>query len=301
MDANLETDLDEAKATGENSVAADPVTGAGGAVKKRKGDLFKAPGPVQAGTPVVTPQGTNNAGLHEVLSSVFGEEISEDFKNKAETLWEAAMHERVEAIRAELSEEFDTKLTEEVEAAVEEITEKLDAYLDYVVENWMEENTVAIETGYKVNVAESILAGIKALVEDHNLDIQEEELNAVAAMESELEESNNKYNEVVEELLALREQKATLEREVAFNGLSEGMVATDAARFKTLSEGVSFEGINDYKKKLETIKESYFAESVARAEDQAEFLEEAVEDVQKVAMSPSVAAYVESLNKIAQN
>lgn len=294
-------DLEEMKATGENSENNDPVVGAGGPVKKRKADLMKEPGPVQAGTPVVTPQGTNNAGLHEMLTAVFGNELSEDFKGKAETLWEAALHERAEAVRAELEEQFEADLNEQVEAVVEEMTDKIDAYLDYVIENWLEENKVALETGYKVHVAESLLAGIKALVEDHNIEVEDSEIDVVAELEAELEESTQKYNELVESLIEERNAKEALERQIAFAEISEGMVATDAARFKVLSEGVEFEDVESFSRKLATIKESYFTESTVRAEDQAEMLEEETLDESKApAVDPTVAAYVATLNRFVQ-
>ena len=302
MDKELDTNLDEAKATGEESYAADATNAAGGAVKKRKADLFKAAGAPQAGTPVTTPQGTNNAGLHEMIASIFdGTDLSEDFKSKTTTIFEAALHERVEEVRAELAEEFETVLEEQVEAVVEELSDKLDAYLDYVVETWMEENKVALETGYKVQVAESILAGLKSLVEDHDLEIDEEELDAIAAMEEQVASTEAKYNELFEAFVAEREEKEMLQKNAAIAALSEGLVATDAARFETLAEGVSYESVEDFVAKLEVIKESYFTESVARAEDQAEVLEEEVlEESKAPALNPAVAAYVDSLNKFAK-
>lgn len=302
MDKELDMNLDEAKATGEDSYAADATTAAGGAVKKRKADLFKAAGAPQAGTPVVTPQGTNNAGLHEMIASIFdGTDLSEDFKAKTTTIFEAALHERVEAVRAELEEEFEAELTEQVEAVVEELSDKLDSYLDYVVENWMEENKVALESGYKVQVAESIIAGLKSLVEEHDIEIEEAELDAIAAMEEEVAQANAKYNELFEAYVAEREEKEMLQKNAAIAALSEGLVDTDAARFQTLAEGVSYESVEDFVAKLEVIKESYFSESVARAEDQAEVLEEEVlEESKAPAISPAVAAYVDSLNKFAK-
>jgi hypothetical protein len=302
MDKELDMNLDEAKATGEESYAADATTAAGGSVKKRKADLFKAAGAPQAGTPVVTPQGTNNAGLHEMLASIFdGADLSEDFKAKTTTIFEAALHERVEAVRAELEEEFEAELTEQVEAVVEELSDKLDSYLDYVIENWMTENEVALETGYKVQVAESVLAGLKALVEDHDLEIAEEELDAISAMEEQVASTEAKYNELFEAFVAEREEKEMLQKNAAIAALSEGLVATDAARFKTLAEGVSYESVEEFASKLETIKESYFSESVVRGEDQAEVLEEEVlEEAKAPAVNPAVAAYVDSLNKFAK-
>ena len=303
MDKELDTNLDEAKATGENSYAADATAPAGGLPKKRKADLFKAAGAPQEGTPVTTPQGTNNAGLHEMIASIFdGTDLSEDFKAKTTTIFEAALHERVEEVRAELEEEFEAELTEQVEAVVEELSDKLDSYLDYVIENWMEENKVALESGYKVQVAESIIAGLKSLVEEHDIEIEESELDAIAQMEEEVAQANAKYNELFEAYVAEREEKEMLQKNAAIAALSEGLVDTDAARFQTLAEGVSYESVEDFVAKLEVIKESYFSESVARAEDQAEVLEEEVlEEAKAPAINPAVAAYVDSLNKFAKN
>lgn len=302
MDKELDMNLDEAKATGEESYAADATTAAGGAVKKRKADLSKAAGAPQAGTPVVTPQGTNNTGLKEMMESIFdGTDLSEDFKLKTTTLFEAALHERVEAVRAELEEEFEAELTEQVEAVVEELSDKLDSYLDYVIESWMKENEVALESGYKVQVAESIIAGIKSLVEDHNIEIEEAELDAITQMEEQIAATEAKYNELFEVYVAEREEKEMLQKNAAIAALSEGLVDTDAARFQTLAEGVSYESVEDFVAKLEVIKESYFTESVARAEDQAEVLEEEVlEEAKAPAVNPAVAAYVDSLNKFAK-
>lgn len=298
----LETKLDEAKATGEESYSADATAAAGGAVKKRKADVFKAAGAPQNGTPVTTPQGTNNAGLHEMITALFGDaDLSEDFKTKTTTIFEAALHERVEMVREELEKQFELELSEQVELAVEEITDQLDAYLDYVVENWMKENEVALEAGYKVQVAESIIAGLKSLVEDHDIEIDEEEIDVITAMEEQVAETEAKYNELFEAYVAERAEKEMLQKNAAIAALSEGMVATDAERFKTLAEGVSYESVDEFVNKLETIKESYFSESVTRAEDHAEMLEEEVEEAKSVAVNPAVAAYVASLDKFAKN
>lgn len=302
MDKELDLNLDEAKATGEESYAADATTAAGGAVKKRKADLFKAAGEPQKGTPVVTPQGTNNAGLHEMIASIFeGSDLSEDFKAKTTTIFEAAIHERVEAVRAELEEEFEAELNEQVEDIVEELTEKLDSYLDYVIENWMEANEVALETGYKVQVAESILAGLKSLVEEHDIELDEEEIDVLSAMEEQVAETESKYNELFEALIAERAEKEELQKNIAISVMSEGMIATDAERFKTLAEGVSYESVEEFVEKLETIKESYFSESVSRPEDHTEMLEEEVDEQKAPSIDPTVAAYVASLNKFAKN
>ena len=165
----------------------------------------------------------------------------------------------------------------------------------------MEENEVALETGFKVQVAESLFDGLKSLMSEHNIEVDEETVDVVAAMEEQVAESNAKYNELFEEMIALREETEMLQKNAALAALSEGMVATDAERFRVLAEGVNHESVEDFVAKLETIKEGYFAESVARAEDQSDLLEEEVDDVKGPVLSESVAAYVASLNKFGKN
>lgn len=302
MDVNLENELDEAKATGEESYSADAVTPEGGNPKKRRADAFRKAEDPQAGTPVATPQGTNNAGLHEMITSLFdGQGLSEEFKEKTVTIFEAAVHEKVVEIKESLEAEFEKSLAEEVQTVVEDLTNKLDSYLDYVIENWMKENEVALEVGYKVQVAESILNSVKAIVEDHKIEINEEEVEAIASIEEAYASLEEKYNEVVETLIAERSEREELQKNLVISEMTEGMVATDAARFKTLAEGLSYDSIKEFTEKAVTIKESYFSNNVTRAEDHAEYLEEEVEEPVSPKVDPSVAAYVASLNKFAKN
>lgn len=309
MSDNLEVqdlDLDEAKATGEDSMAADPVTPAGGAVKARKGDVKKKvdPNADNVEDTVKTPQGSNDTGLKEAIDGLFeGTELTEDFKTKAVAVFEAAVHEKVLAERAELTEKFESDLSEQVEAAVEDLVEKVDTYLDYVVEQWMETNKVEIESNFKVEVAESLLDSIKGLVSEHNIEIDDEQADHIAEMEQKVEESANKYNETVEELISVREAKEALEREIAFKEISEGLTDTQADKLKVLSEGVSFETTEDYAKKVEAIKENYFTESVAETADETEFLEESTEEeapAQTEIADPAVSAYAAALGRFAK-
>jgi hypothetical protein len=300
----MDENLNEKKATGEESYSADPVVGAGGPVKNNLADVKKKVNPVADDIEknVKTPMGTNNAGLHEAIAALFGDtDLSEDFKAKTVTIFEAAVHEKVEEARTAIAEEFEAVLAEQTEAIVEDLTTKLDAYLDYVVENWMEENEVALETGFKVQVAESLFDGLKSLMSEHNIEVDEETVDVVAAMEEQVAESNAKYNDLFEEMLALREETEMLQKNAALVAFSEGMVATDAERLKVLAESVSHESVEEFVAKLETIKESYFSESVARAEDQSDLLEEEVEEVKRPVVTGAVAAYVASLDKFGKN
>ena len=294
--------LEEKWATGEKSMAADPVTGAGGAVKKRKADLFKA---VDTGKPdniekfVKTPQGTNDAGLHEMLAAVFGDtELTEDFKSKASTLFEAAVGAKVADIQEQMNEAFEAALEEETTAITEALIEQIDAYMDYAVSNWMEENKIALETGYKVQVAESLLTGMKGLLEAHNLNIDEDDLDVIADLEEQVAEAKATANKAVNAMIAERAEKHEVIKEFAIASMSEGMVDTDAAKFAILAENVAFTDTESFVEKLETIRESYFgsASKPARGTPSLDVLEEEVEEPKAAPVRADMSAYVSALS-----
>lgn len=295
--------LDEAKATGEDSVAADAVTPAGGTNKKRPLDKKVSDEPGNIGTVVNTPQGTNNVGLKEAVERLFeGADLSEEFKDKAIAVFEAAVHEKVLAETAMLEEKFESDLQEQIDVAVEELVEKVDAYLDYVVENWMDDNKIQIESNIKVEVAESLLAGIKGLVTEHNLEIDEEKIDVVATLEAKLEESTLKYNELVEQIIEVRESKQKSDLEIAFKNVSEELTDTQAEKLRVLSEGVSFETVEDYSKKLLAIRDNYFTEATTVAKDETDLLQEEVIAEAKAPISlenPMIARYADALGRFA--
>jgi hypothetical protein len=297
---DLDLDLEEAKETGTDAVAADPVTPEGGNEKKRKSDK-KDKGEVAKDSEQKTPEGNVTGGMAESIERLFdGSELSEDFKSSAVAVFEAAVHEKVLAETATLEEKFESDLQEQVEKSVEEIVEKVDQYLDYVIENWMEDNQVSIESNIKVEVAESILESVKGLVSEHNLEIDQETIDHNAELEVALEESKVKYNELVEEMMAIKEAKKEADLEAAFKTVSEELTDTQAEKLRVLSEGISYESTEDYSKKLEAIKDNYFVESapapVAEEESTDLLQEETAEDVQP-AMDPQMASYAESLTR----
>lgn len=320
LEKNLDLELDEAKATGEDSASADPVTPAGGSPKgkNRKADKNQSVDPKADNIEdtVKTPQGSNDEGmkeeveaeaefdLAEAFAGLFeGTDLSEDFKTKVEAVFEAAVHEKVIAEKTALEEKFENDLQEQVDTAIEDLVEKVDQYLDYVIEGWMEDNKVEIESNIKVEVAESLLGGIKSLVSEHNLEIEEETIDRVAEAEEKLEESTAKYNEVVEELMAIKEEKQQLEIQKSFKEIAEGLTDTQTEKLATLAEGVTFETVEDYATKVSAIKDSYFTESVTTPEDATELLEEEVEEEKQapsIAVDPAVAAYAQSLGRFAK-
>ena len=309
LEKKLDAELEEAKATGEDSMSADAVAPEGGTPKKRKADVNKK---VDAKADeiedhVKTPQGTNDTGMKEsagVEALFSGEDLSEDFKTKVEAVFEAAIHEKELSLREELEEKFASDLDEEVAKATDELIEKVDSYLDYVIEQWMEQNEVAVESAIKVEVAESLLNSLKGLVEDHNLEIDDEQVDAVAELESRLSEQQEKYNSTVEEMIAIKESKETLEREIALKTISESLTDTQADKLALLAEGVSFKTTDDFKAKVEAIKESYFAETVETPADETEYLEEETLDettkVDPLAIDEGVSRYAAALDRLAK-
>ena len=301
----VDLDLEEAKETGTDAVAADPVTPEGGQVKKTNADKKAKKGEEKADDiedDVKVPQGSNTGGMAESIERLFnGSELSEDFKTSAVAVFEAAVHEKVLAETATLEEKFESDLQEQVEKSVEEIVEKVDQYLDYVIENWMDDNQVAVESNIKVEVAESVLESVKGLVSEHNLEIDQETVDHNAELEVALEESKVKYNELVEEMMEIKEAKSKADLEVAFKTVSEELTDTQAEKLRVLSEGISFESTDDYSKKLEAIKDNYFVESAPVAkEEETDLLQEETAEEAQPAIDSSVASYAQSLNRFAK-
>lgn len=196
------------------------------------------------------------AGLFEGL------DLSEDFKAKAELVFEAAVNEAaaakaqtiIEGVEADLKEQFDTALNE----SLEEIVENLDSYLDYVVKEWMEENEIAIESGIKVEMAESFMEGLKELFYEHNVKIDEETIDVVAELEEELAAAKEAANRAITESIAINEELQTLRAAKVFDTMTEGLSQTQVERFRVLSEKLDNSDLASYEKDLATIKESFF-------------------------------------------
>lgn len=271
--------------------------------KNRKADLSKKvdPNADNIEDDVKTPQGKHDVGMKEAFEGLFeGHDLSEEFKEKVAAVFEAAIHEKVLEEKAALEEQFKKDLEEQVAEVTEELAENIDGYLDYVSEKWLESNEVAIESSIKVEMAESLLNGIKGLIAEHNVEIDENTVDVVSEAEAKAERATQKYNEVVEEIMAIREEKEALERQIAFAEVSEGLTDTQIDRLSVLAEGVSAENVEVYKNKVAAIKESYFAESTATTADETEYLEESEEITPTASIDPTVAKYVESIGRLAK-
>lgn len=297
----LDKDLEEAKATGEDSMAADATTPAGGSNTKRKADKSVAADKPhkQGSSDEKTPMGPNDTGMKEGIEVLFdGEDLSEDFRQKTTALFEAAVFERVESHKKELEEKFENDLEEQAGIITNELVEKVDSYLDYVVSEWLEDNKVQIESNFKVEVAESLFNGIVNVMSEHNLNVDEDVKDVVAEAEQAKAEMTEKYNEAVAKLI---EANAIIEegkKAAAFEEISEGLADTQVERLRALAEGVSFNDIEDYSKKLNIIKESYFQQEQVKSEDLSDqLLEESNEETEEVKpkLDGEMASYVNAL------
>ena len=187
-----------------------------------------------------------------------GEELTEEFKQKAATIFEAAVMNRVKQEVAKLDEAYEAKLNEQVEQIKEGLVEKVDGYLDYVVEQWMEQNEIALERGMKSEILEGFVGGLKSLFEDHYIDIPEEKFDVLGQLEEQVEGLRSKLDEQLASNVELNSKLASYQMKQIVSDLSEGMVETDKEKFIALVEELEFDGVESFEKKAQIIRESYF-------------------------------------------
>lgn len=293
-------EAEKVKATGEDSVAAGVTDPEGGSDTKRKADKeVKKGGKADTVADTGPSKGPNNVGMKEGIEAIFsGADLSEDVKVKAEAIFEATVNDRVSAIKEELEEKFEADLTEQATIMLDEMSKKLDGYLDMVVERWISENEIAIESSLKVEQADAIFAGLKALAEEYNIDISEESVEATAELENRLEEQKSKNNILSDELVEARELIKTLKMDAVFDEVSEGLADTDVDRFKKLVEGITFDDLEDYEDRLVSIKESYFTTEITESTDDVndELVEEVSEDDNIETMDEDVSFIMKAIS-----
>lgn len=194
----------------------------------------------------------------DVAALVNGEDLSEEFKQKAATIFEAAVLNRVKQEVAKLEEGYDAKLQEEVEQIKEGLVEKVDGYLDYIVEQWIAQNEIALESGMKSDILEGFVHGLKNLFTESWIDIPEEKFDVLGALEEQVQELSAKLDEQVEANVELNQELAGYQVRQIVDELSEGLVETDKEKFVALVEELEFDGVESFEKKVQTIRESYF-------------------------------------------
>ena len=222
-------------------------------------------------------------------------DLSEEFKTKAATVFEAAVKSKVRSEVERMEEEYNTELEGNITATKEELTEKVDTYLNYVVEEWMKENELAVERGLKGEIAEDFISGLKQLFEDHYVDVPDEKYDVLEAQSEKISELEGKINEMMEASITLKSNNAELVKEQVMSEVSSDLAETEIEKFKSLIEDVDYSNEASYREKLSTLKESYFPKS-------APVVTEAIDDVQTgqaqdVDSSGSMAAYMSAIGR----
>ena len=236
----------------------------------------------------------------DVNALVSGDDsLSEEFKTKAATIFEAAVKSKVKSEIERLEGEYENELAEAKETVKEELTVKVDNYLNYVVEQWMTDNELAIEKGIKGEIAEDFIAGLKTLFEDHYIDVPDEKYDVLEAKEKELEDMKSKVNEMTEKAIADKKLIEGYTKDEIFESAVEGMADTEKEKMKSLVEDVAFEGADAYSKKLSTIKESYFgvAKEAPSSTENVDTITDSNDGNTVVDLSDSMSRYTAAISR----
>ena len=230
---------------------------------------------------------------------VKGLELSEENQGKAKTIFEAAINSKASTIRKEIQEEYDSKLDGHVQEIKEGLQERVDSYLEYVADEWFDENQLAIENGLKADMTESFLEGMKGLFEEHYVEIPEEKYDVLKSMVEKLDDMETKLNEQIEKNITLNGRLAESVADGILESVSDGLAATQKEKLASLAESVEFESDEEYREKLETLKESYFTSKAPTAK--TESLSEGVDNSEGVeSHSASMASYLKTLSSFKQ-
>ena len=230
----------------------------------------------------------------DVAALVNGEELSEEFKTKATTIFEAAVLNRVKQEVAKLEESYEEKLAAAQVEIQEGLVEQVDGYLGLMVEQWMEKNALALESGMKSEILEGFIGGLKSLFEEHYIDIPEEKYDVLGEMESKVEELESKLNESVESSLSLKKELDAIKRSQTIEETAEGLTDTEVEKFKGLAEELSYEDVESFTKKLQTIRENYFVKK-ATADVKSVVSDEPI--VEQKVLSETMNRYAQALGK----
>ena len=229
----------------------------------------------------------------DVQALLEGEELSEDFQNKARTIFETAIKSKVSEIKEELQESYANALVEELDTIKAGLTERVDSYLEYVADEWFQENALQVEAGLKTEMTESFMEGMKSLFEEHYVTIPEEKYDVIESMVDKLDDMETKLNEQIEKNIGLNKRLAEAVADSILESVSDGLAATQKEKLASLSESVEFESEEEYREKLETLKESYFSRTPA-TKNESQTLSEGV-DSTDAPVSAGMEAYLRTL------
>jgi hypothetical protein len=238
----------------------------------------------------------------DVNALLAGEELSEEFQEKARTIFETAIRSKVAEIKEELQASYEEALVEEIQVIKEGLVDRVDAYLEYVADEWISENALAVEHGLKTEMTESFLQGMKGLFEDHYVTIPEDRYDVIESMVDKLDEMEGKLNEQIERNVALNRRLAESVADVIFADVSEGLAVSQKDKLASLAENVEFDSEANYREKLVTLRESYFpTRTTGTQRDDSETLSESTDvQSQQPQVDGRMATYLQTLGRVAK-
>ena len=235
----------------------------------------------------------------DVEALLAGEELSEEFQEKARTIFETAIKAKVASIQEELTAQYEQALEEQVGSIKEELTDRVDAYLEYVAEEWMTENQLSVEQGLKTEMTESFLVGMKSLFEDHYVTIPEEKYDVLSTMVEKLDEMEDKLNEQIKSNIALKQRLAESVADVIFSEVCEGLALSQKEKLASLAENVEFDSEDTYREKLVTLRNSYFPANAGTQRDNSENISENTETSSQP-VSGLMESYLSTLTRVSK-
>ena len=287
-------------ATKNNKKASDAIN-----AKAADVDASKKPDTEAGVTKVATPGETlkveevkkeEEMDLSDDVKALIGDEkLTEEFKEKAKTIFEAAIKSRLKEQKAKVELEYASKLKSEVDTTKAELVEKVDSYLNYVVEEWMKSNEIAVERGIKGEIAEDFITGLKKLFEDHYINVPDEKYDVLEDQASKIEELNKKLNEQIESNVKLNSEIGKLTRKDIVAAVASNLTDTNKEKFNKLAEEVEYSNAEEFKKKVSTIKESYFTTKEISSKSEIDNVAEG--ETTQVDLSSSMTAYAAAISK----
>ena len=237
----------------------------------------------------------------DINALIAGEELSEEFQEKARTIFETAIKSKVATVKEELQEAYEKVLVEEVEAVKKDLTDRVDSYLEYVADEWVKENQLSVEEGLKAEMTDSFLEGMKKLFEEHYVTIPEDKYDVLESMVDKLDEMESKLNEQIDKNVALNKRLAESVADVIFSEVTEGLALSQKDKLAKLAENVEFDSEDTYREKLVKLRESYFPSntSAPKKDNSDTLISEGVEEPVKQ-YSSRMDAYLQTLGRVAK-
>ena len=240
--------------------------------------------------------------IEEDVNALFGgEDLSEEFKEKAKLVFETALNAKVSEVKEALEAKYQETLEERIAEEKSALSERVDNYLEYVADEWFTENALAVEQGLKTDMTESFLSGMKSLFEEHYVTIPEDKYDVLESMVEKLDDMETKLNEQIEKNVSLNSRLGESVANGILESVSEGLASTQKEKLASLSESVEFESEESYREKLETLRESYFSSKAKSPAAKSDTISEGVDSADATDVSNSMAAYMKTLSAFKQS